>query len=76
MIKNYKRINMIVFTSQRNFTKVYKEVEKFIDENKKGIDEVHFLYVYLERLERQFYFTKSQNISLDEALSKIKMIGL
>jgi len=64
----------IALTNEQNFKKVYKSINTFIKENNKKDEKINFLYSYLERLERQFYFTKSQKITLDEALSKLKMI--
>jgi predicted NACHT family NTPase len=66
----------IALTNDRNFKSVYNAIDRFIKEHKKKNNKINFLNSYLERLERQFYFSKSQNISLSEALEKLKLIGM
>jgi len=56
----------ISMTSERNFKKVCNAIQKFIKENIQKYEHVHFLYSYLERLERQFYFNKGQRKTLDD----------
>ncbi len=71
-----KVLTNIALTNERNFRKVYNAVIDFIKKYKKNNSKINFLYAYLERLERQFYFSKSQNITLKDALAKVKLIGL
>lgn len=64
----------IALKNEKSFRLVVKSVNGFIDKNKASNNEVNFLYTYLERLERQFYFSKSKNITINDVLSKLKTI--
>ena len=64
----------IALISEQNFNRVRKAINEFINKYKDKIEDVNFLYAYLERLERQFYTSKSQKISLNEAIKKLENI--
>lgn len=66
----------IALLSERNFITVSKSIENFIKRYKNEIDEINFLYSFLERLERQYYVAKSKNIRLDDVISRLKDINL
>ena len=65
----------ISLKNERNLRLIVKSITKFINDNEDHNHGVNFLYTYLDRLERQFYLSKSKNISIKEALSKLKTIS-
>lgn len=62
--------------SESNFIKVYQALHDFINENKSQLDNVKFLNFNLERLEDEFYLTKTENFTIDQVVEKLKVLSL
>jgi len=58
-----KTLSEIAMISEQNFSKIHSNVENFITENLADIENVNFLYSYLERLELKFSDTKSKDMN-------------
>jgi predicted NACHT family NTPase len=65
----------IALKNERNFKFVVKKLIEYIAANRSKNDDVNYLYSYLDRLERQFYFSKSKNLSIDDVLIKLKLVS-
>jgi len=67
-------LSNIALISSRNFNIVIKSINGFIKSQAKINDQVHFLYTFIERLERQYYFSINKSISINDAKLKLKNI--
>ena len=77
----YDRLELKIFDSlsnmlqnEENYLYVKLELEKFIQEKDSISDKIRFINSFLDRLERTFYFNKSQNVTLMDALGKLKLL--
>jgi len=67
-------LNNIALKSEENYIKVKNVVENFISKNSKIYKNVHFLNLFLEKLEQKYYITKSGKIDIEEAVKKLEFI--
>jgi hypothetical protein len=65
----------IGLTSENNFIEVKKTMEEFIRENSERFENVRFLFLTLERLEDEFYLTKSENLNIDNVIERLKILS-
>lgn len=70
----YEALTSIALQSAENFMYVKEETEKFINAHILEYKDVNFVYAFLERLEQKYYINKSQNITIDDVLEKLKLI--
>ena len=79
---DYRSLNSIVLDgltnialkSITNFENVKNSVEDFIDANSSSLDSLNFLYLYLDRLEQNFYMNLSEKSTIDEVIAKLEKI--
>ena len=69
----YEALTSIALQSSENFNFVNEEIEKFIKTHTE-YEDINFNYAFLERLEQKFYINKSQTITIDDVLEKLKLI--
>jgi hypothetical protein len=69
-------LSRIALQSEEAYESVRSAVESFLSRNVESNGALRYLYHYLDRLERQYYVTKSENVSLDEVLDKLSKVGL
>jgi len=67
-------LETIALESDEAYWRVKKAIQEFIAETSRTIERASFLHVFLDDLERSYYTRKSQNLSLSEALSKVKSL--
>lgn len=72
--KIFDAFTNISIQSEGNYFYIKKELEKFIKEKEYINDNIRFINSFLDRLERTFYFNKSQNVTLEDALEKLKLL--
>ena len=70
----YEALTSISLQSEENFNCVKEETEKFVEAHKSEYDNINFVYSFLERLEQTFYIHKSQNITIEDVIEKLKLI--
>jgi hypothetical protein len=73
--KIFDAISNISLQSEENYFYVKLNLEKFIKEKEYINDDIRFIHSFLERLERTFYFNKSQNITLEQVIDKLKLLS-
>lgn len=73
-LKVFDALSNIALQSEEQYLLVKAELEKFIEEKEHISDKIRFINSFLDRVERTFYFNKSQNITLDDALEKLKLL--
>jgi len=61
----------IALQSEQNYVEIRKAIEKFIDENSSFIENINFLYVYLDRLEQRYYVSKSKELNIHDIIKKV-----
>jgi class 3 adenylate cyclase len=64
-------LNAVALVSDENYGLVKRSVSEFIGEHISTVENVNFLYQYLEGLERSFYLNKSSRITLPEVIAKV-----
>ena len=69
-------LSRIALQSDEAYESVRSAVEAFFSRNIESNEALRYLYHYLDRLERQYYITKSENISLSDVLDKLSKITL
>ena len=67
-------LETVALQSDDAYQSVRRAVLDFIDAMSKTIEEVTFLHYFLDNLERSYYTRKSQNLTLSEAISRIKSL--
>lgn len=70
----YEAFTSIALQSAENFTYVKEATENFIEVHKSAYKDINFVYAFLERLEQNYYINKSQDITIDDVLEKLKLI--
>ena len=75
-LKIFDALSNIALQSEEQYLVVKAELEKFIEENEHISDKVRFINSFLDRVERVFYFNKSQNVTLEDAIEKLKLINI
>ena len=68
-------LSNISLKSENNYIEVKSAVEDFISNNSSIYKNVHFLNLFLEKLERKIYIAKSENIDIEEVIKKIEIIN-
>jgi hypothetical protein len=68
-------LNNIALKSEKNYAEVKGALEKFIIKNSNIYKNVHFLNLFLEKLERKFYFTKVEKVDIEGAIKKLEFIN-
>jgi hypothetical protein len=69
-------LSRIALQSEGAYESVRSAVESFLCRNIESNEALRYLYHYLDRLERQYYVTKSENISLTDVLDKLGRVSL
>jgi hypothetical protein len=69
-------LRRIAVQSTETYESVRSAVETFLHQNIESNEGVRYLYRYLDGLERQYYITKSENISLIDVLDKLSKFDL
>jgi hypothetical protein len=69
-------LSRIALQSEEAYESVRSAVETFLSRNIESNEALRYLYYYLDRLERQYYVTKGEEISLAEVLEKLGKVGL
>lgn len=72
VLEAFKSISL---ESRNNYLTVKQAIETFISKNIKAYKNVNWLYSFLSQLEQQYYVNKSQNITIDDVLEKLKLIS-
>jgi class 3 adenylate cyclase len=65
-------LNAVALLSDENYRLVRRSITEFINQHISRVNNVNFLYQYLESLERSFYINKSSRITLPEVIAKIR----
>lgn len=68
-------LRRIAVLSAENYESVRSAVESFLRRNVGSNESVRYLYRYLDGLERQYYVTRSESITLSEVLDKLGKVG-
>ena len=68
-------LSNVALKSENNYIKVKSAIENFISKNSNIYKNIHFLNLFLEKLERKFYIAKSENIDIEEVIKKIEIIN-
>ncbi|MBA7587219.1 hypothetical protein ES708_29237 [subsurface metagenome] len=68
-------LSNIALKSEDNYIRVKNAVENFISKNSNIYKNVHFLNLFLEKLERKFYFTKVEKVDIADAIKKLEFIN-
>lgn len=69
-----KALTAIALDSESNYIKVKKDVEYFIHENF-AIENVKFLSIFVERLEREYYSNMSSKMDINDTVKKLAVIA-
>ncbi|MEO6833688.1 MAG: hypothetical protein ABI378_13765 [Chitinophagaceae bacterium] len=69
-------ISNIAIQSEENLMVVTSKLKEFIEGNKEQIEHLGFLHFSIERMEERFYQTKSQSLTLLEAIYNINQLVL
>lgn len=64
----------LALMSENNLQLVKKNILKFIEENREKIENIKYLHAFIERMEFQFYLSKSQIKDVDVALEQVGKI--
>lgn len=75
-LKVFDALSNIALQSEEQYLLVKAELEKFIEEKEHISDKVRFINSFLDRVERTFYFNKSQNVTLEDAIEKLKLLNI
>ena len=67
--------NIGVF-SEENLFEVIKELNLFMSTYHDEIPHINFLQFTIDRMEEQFYLSKSQSYSIEDALEQIKLASI
>lgn len=70
ILKNISRQNYV------NFMEVRKQLEKFINKYQSRFENINYLNIVYDDIEKDFYINYRRQISIDEAIDKAKMIAL
>ena len=68
-------LSNIALKSENNYIKVKSAVEDFISNNSNIYKNVHFLNLFLEKLEQKYYIAKSENKDIEEVIEKLGFIN-
>ena len=69
-------LRRIAVKSTENYESVRSAVATFLSRNVESDELIRYLYHYLDRLEKQYYITKSENVSLADVLDKLAKVDL
>lgn len=67
-------LSRIALQSDQHYDKIKEVVERFIKRRSSVINDVNFLYIFLERLEQSYYMAKSEKPTINDVLEKLKKI--
>jgi hypothetical protein len=67
-------LSQIATTSESAYKNVKDEVLNFINMYKGKYANVNFLYMFLEKLERKYYLSKSEQLTIPQIQSKISIM--
>jgi hypothetical protein len=67
-------LTSIALLSDKNYFKIRRSIGNFIDKFNTIYKDVNWLYSFLEQLEQKYYINKSEQISIDEIIEKLKTI--
>ena len=68
-------LNNVSLKPEGNYIKVKDAIEEFISKNSNIYKNVHFLNLFLEKLEQKYYITKSEKIDIKEVIKKLEFIS-
>ena len=69
-------LETVALQSDEAYHKVRNSLLQFIKEMSEMLESITFLYVFIDNLERSYYTRKSQNLSLDKAISNVNSLTL
>ena len=64
----------IALLSENNYYEIRISIEDFIDKFQPIYKNINWLYSFLEQLEQKYYLNKSEQISIDEVIEKLKTV--
>jgi len=64
----------IAFISDKNYFQIRRSIGNFIDKFNTIYNDVNWLYSFIEQLEQKYYINKSEQISIDEVIEKLKTV--
>lgn len=67
-------LTVIALESDENYIEIKETIENFINENSSDIENVKFLYIFLESLEKKYYIAKSERLDIDDVIKKLEKI--
>jgi len=67
-------LTQIALTNEANYILIRNELIAFIEKHKGSIKKINFLYSYIDSLEQQFYFNKSEKYTIDEVVEILNQI--
>jgi len=73
-LKIFDSLSNIALQSDDNYHFVKSSLEKFIKEKEQISENIRFINSFLDRLERSFYINKSQDVTIEDALEKLKLL--
>jgi len=68
-------LSNIALKSENNYIKAKNAVENFISKNSNIYKNIHFLNLFLEKLEQKYYIAKSENTGIEEVIEKLEFIN-
>jgi predicted NACHT family NTPase len=68
-------LTAISLQSEDNYRIVRKTIEDFITANKEQLQNVNFLNIFIEKLDQQYYTTKSEKLTIDEVIERLRLIS-
>ena len=68
-------LSLIALESEENYIKVKNSTEKFIKENH-NIEDINYLYIFLENLDKKFYVNKSASFDIKYVIKKINELNI
>ena len=69
-------LSEIALQSEENFNIIRQETKLFIEKHVLEIDELKYLYFFLDDLENRYYQTKGKISTIEEALNKLESIDI
>ena len=67
-------LTAIALQSDQHYAKINKTVEQFINKYSTVIENVNFLYVFVEKLEQKYYVIKDEKLDINDVTEKLEKI--